>query len=73
MENEFLRALSDQLTGVLQLAVKTRVENQRKTAQCRTSKFRILKHHINEPCHEKTCFCYMQTTKAQISLHILAV
>ena len=23
-----------------------------------------------EPCHEKTCFCHMRTTKAQISLRI---
>ena len=23
---------------------------------------------LNEPHHEKTCFCHMQTTKAQISL-----
>ena len=28
---------------------------------------------INEPHHDKTCFCYMQTTKAQISLRIRAV
>ena len=28
---------------------------------------------INEPCHEKTCFSHMQTTKAQISLRIRAV
>ena len=28
---------------------------------------------INEPCHEKTCFCHMRTTKAQISLRIRAV
>ena len=27
----------------------------------------------SEPCHEKTCFCHMRTTKAQISLRILAV
>ena len=27
----------------------------------------------NEPRHEKTCFCHMWTTKAQISLHIRAV
>ena len=27
----------------------------------------------NEPRHEKTCFCYMRTTKAQISLRIRAV
>ena len=26
-----------------------------------------------EPCHDKTCFCHMQTTKAQISLHIRAL
>ena len=26
-----------------------------------------------EPCHVKTCFCRMQTTKAQISLRIHAV
>ena len=26
-----------------------------------------------EPCHDKTCFCHMRTTKAQISLHIRAV
>ena len=26
-----------------------------------------------EPCHEKTCFCHMRTTKAQISLRIRAV
>ena len=26
-----------------------------------------------EPRHEKTCLCYMRTTKAQISLHIRAV
>ena len=24
----------------------------------------------NEPLHEKNCLCHMQTTKAQISLHI---
>ena len=28
---------------------------------------------LYEPCHEKTCFCHMRTTKAQISLHIRAV
>ena len=28
---------------------------------------------INEPRHEKTCYCHMRTTKAQISLHIRAV
>ena len=27
----------------------------------------------NEPRHEKTCFCHMRTTKAQISLRIRAV
>ena len=27
----------------------------------------------NEPCHEKTCLCHMQTTKTQISLRICAV
>ena len=27
----------------------------------------------NEPRHEKTCLCYMQTTMVQINLHILAV
>ena len=27
----------------------------------------------NEPHHEKTCLCYMRTTKAQISLRIRAV
>ena len=27
----------------------------------------------NEPHHDKTCFCHMQTTKAQISLRIRAV
>ena len=26
-----------------------------------------------EPRHEKTCFCHMRTTKAQISMHIRAV
>ena len=26
-----------------------------------------------EPCHEKTCLCHMQTTKAHISLHIHTV
>ena len=26
-----------------------------------------------EPCQEKTCFCHMRTTKAQISLRIRAV
>ena len=26
-----------------------------------------------EPCHEKTCLCHMQTTKAQISLRICTV
>ena len=26
-----------------------------------------------EPCHEKTCFCHMRATKAQISLRIRAV
>ena len=28
----------------------------------------VNKMMINEPCHEKTCFCHMRTTKAQISL-----
>ena len=28
---------------------------------------------IDEPHHEKTCFCPMRTTKAQISLRIHAV
>ena len=28
---------------------------------------------LYEPCHEKTCFCHMRTTKAQISLRIRAV
>ena len=28
---------------------------------------------IIEPRHEKTCLCYMRTTKAQISLRIRAV
>ena len=26
-----------------------------------------------EPCHKKTCFCNMRTTKAQISLRIRSV
>ena len=30
-------------------------------------------HRVIEPCHEKTCLCYMRTTKAQISLRIRAV
>ena len=29
--------------------------------------------HTHEPRHEKTCFCHMRTTKAQISLRIRAV
>ena len=29
--------------------------------------------YIYEPCHEKTCLCHMQPTKAQISLYIRAV
>ena len=28
---------------------------------------------LYDPCHEKTCLCYMQTTKAQISLCIRAL
>ena len=28
--------------------------------------------YANEPRHEKTCFCHMQTTKVQISLHTRA-
>ena len=28
---------------------------------------------LYEPCLEKTCFCHMQITKAQISLRIRAV
>ena len=28
------------------------------------------KHILHEPRHDKTCFCYMRTTKAQISLRI---
>ena len=31
------------------------------------------RHRKNEPRHEKTCFCHMRTTKAQISLRIRAV
>ena len=34
--------------------------------------FRFLKK-LNEPRPQKTCLCHMQTTKAQISLHICAV
>ena len=29
--------------------------------------------NICEPCHEKTCLCYMRTRKAQMSLLIRAV
>ena len=29
--------------------------------------------HLNEPRREKTCLCYMRTTKAQICLRIRAV
>lgn len=43
-ENEFLQALSAQLTRVLQLAVKTRVENQRKTQSCMTGKQTLTTH-----------------------------
>ena len=31
-----------------------------------------LNSFINEPRHDKTCLCHMRTTKAQISLRILA-
>ena len=27
---------------------------------------------LYEPCHDKTCFCHVRTTKAQISLRICA-
>ena len=29
--------------------------------------------HMSEPCHEKTCFCHMRTTKMQFSLRRRAV
>ena len=32
-----------------------------------------VRSEANEPRHEKTCFCHMRTTKAQISLRIRAV
>ena len=28
---------------------------------------------VYEPCHQKTCFCHMRTTKVQISLRIREV
>ena len=33
----------------------------------------FLKPVVYEPCHEKTCFSFMRTTKVQISLRICAV
>ena len=38
---------------------------------CRRKQMGIL--NTSEPRHEKTCFCHMRTTKAQISLRIRAV
>ena len=39
---------------------------------CNSTKHFHIKN-ITEPCHEKTLFCHMRTTKAQISLRIRAV
>ena len=54
---------------------------QRETSMLFTINF-ALKHAVREglepircepPCHEKTCFCHLQTTKVQFSLHIHTV